>query len=128
MWPQLLVDLLPHFARLLPVADKYLTARSASDKAHEAALGAMGESVRAELGELKEAQAGLERQLREQGAQIAEIAVDVARARMGIESVEARVAKLEKTAANTGRLVAMTFVLLAMALGFLVVIMLRVAR
>jgi chromosome segregation ATPase len=128
MWPQLLFDLLPHFARLLPVADKYLTTRSTSDKAHEAALGNLGESVHAELAEMKEAQAGLERQLREQGAQVAEVAVDVARARMGIESVEARVAKLEKTVTNSARLVAMTFVLVAMALGFLVVIMLRVAR
>jgi chromosome segregation ATPase len=121
MWPQLLFDLLPHFARLLPVADKYLTTRSASDKAHEAALGAMGESVRGELAEVKEAQAGLERQLREQGEQVAEIAVDVARARMGIESVEARLAKLEKTAGMVVKLLVLVLLLAAMALAIVVV-------
>jgi hypothetical protein len=118
MWPQLLFDLLPHFARLLPVADKYLTTRSASDKAHEAALGAMGESVRGELAEVKEAQAGLERQLREQGEQIA---VDVARARMGIESVEARVVRLEKTAGMVVKLLVLVLLLAAMALAIVVV-------
>jgi len=117
MWPQLLFDLLPHFARLLPVADKYLTNRSAGDKTHEAALGTLRESVRGELGEVKEAQAGLERQLREQGAQIAEIAVDVARARMGIESVEARVAKLGMAV----KLLAVTLLLVAMVFAILVV-------
>jgi hypothetical protein len=121
MWPQLLFDLLPHFARLLPVADKYLTNRSAGDKTHEAALGTLRESVRGELGEVKEAQAGLERQLREQGAQIAEIAVDVARARMGIESVEARVAKLEKTVGMAVKLLAVTLLLVAMVFAILVV-------
>jgi hypothetical protein len=121
MWPQLLFDLLPHFARLLPVADKYLTTRSASDKAHEAALGAMGESVRGELAEVKEAQAGLERQLREQGEQVAEIAVDVARARMGIESVEARVVRLEKTAGMVVKLLVLVLLLAAMALAIVVV-------
>jgi hypothetical protein len=40
MWPKLLFDLLPHFARLMPMADKYLASRSASDKAHETALAA----------------------------------------------------------------------------------------
>jgi septal ring factor EnvC (AmiA/AmiB activator) len=120
MWPQLLFDLLPHFARLLPVADKYLTTRSASEKAHEAALGTLGESVRGELGEVKEAQAGLERQLREQGAQIAEIAVDVARARMGIESVEARIAKLEKSLRTAIGLLAAVLVLAAMVFAILV--------
>jgi septal ring factor EnvC (AmiA/AmiB activator) len=120
MWPQLLFDLLPHFARLLPVADKYLTTRSAREKAHEAALGTLGESVRGELGEVKEAQAGLERQLREQGAQIAEIAVDVARARMGIESVEARIAKLEKSLRTAIGLLAAVLVLAAMVFAILV--------
>jgi septal ring factor EnvC (AmiA/AmiB activator) len=120
MWPQLLFDLLPHFARLLPVADKYLTTRSASDKAHEAAVGALGESLRAELGEVKEAQAGLERQLREQGEQVAEIAVDVARTRMGVESVEARIAKLEKQLSQIRGLVAVAAVLAAMALALLI--------
>lgn len=128
MWPQLLLDLLPHFARLLPVADKYLTSRSASDKAHESALGMLGEGLRGELAEVKEAQAGLGRQLREQGEQVAEIAVDVARARMGIESVEARVEKLEKTVTYAARLVSVTLAFMAMTLVLVAVVLWRVAR
>jgi len=45
----MLFELLPHFARLMPVADKYLTSRSASDKAQEAALVALADNVREEI-------------------------------------------------------------------------------
>ena len=38
----MLLELLPHFTRLLPMADKYLSTRSASEKAQEAALAATG--------------------------------------------------------------------------------------
>lgn len=93
----MLLELLPHFSRLLPVADKYLANRSASEKAQTVALAALAAEVRGQIVQVTEAQAGLGRQLQEQGAQAAEIAVDVARARMAIGSVEERVAKLEKT-------------------------------
>ena len=72
MWPKLLFDLLPHFARLMPMADKYLASRSASDKAHENALVALAENVRCQVAEAHE---GIYRQLGEQSAQIADLAV-----------------------------------------------------
>jgi len=93
----MLFELLPHFARLVPAADKYLANRSASDKAHDAALTALAENVRGEVALVSETHAGIYRQLREQSTQISAIAVDVTRARMGMESAESRVAKLEKT-------------------------------
>jgi len=37
----MLLELLPHFTRLLPMADKYLSTRTASEKAQEAALAAL---------------------------------------------------------------------------------------
>lgn len=121
----MLLDLLPHFARLMPMADKYLAGKSASDKVQEAALAALGTDVRAQMGRLTEEQAGVSRQLQQQGAQIADIGVDVTRARMGVESVEERVAKLEKSAAWTVRLLLLVALLMAMTLALLVVRMVR---
>jgi chromosome segregation ATPase len=121
MWPKLLFELLPHFSRLMPMADKYLSTRSASEKAQEAALAALAGEVRGELGKVTEANAGVSRQLQQQGTQIAELGVDVARARMGVESVEARVGKLEKTAALAVKLLWAVLVLLVMLLTIVVV-------
>jgi hypothetical protein len=128
MWPKLLFDLLPHFARLMPMADKYLSSRSASEKAQEAALAALAGDVRGELGNVTgelgrvtEANSGVSRQLQEQGSQIAELSVDVARARMGVESVEARIGKLEKTAVLVVRLLWVVLLIAVMVFTILVV-------
>ena len=100
MWPKILLDLLPHFARLMPAADKYLNPRSASEKAQEAALAALADDVRGPLGQVTEAYAGIGRQLQEQSALVAELSVEVTRARIAAESAEARVATLEKSMTN----------------------------
>jgi hypothetical protein len=128
MWPKMLFELLPHFARLLPMADKYLTTRSASEKAQQAALTALAEDVRAELGKGTEAQAGLSRHIEEQSARVGALAADVTRTRIGVGSVEARLEKLEKTAAYTARLVSLAVVFLAMVLALLGVVVWRVIR
>jgi hypothetical protein len=112
----MLLELLPHFARLMPMADKFLSTRSASDKAQEAALASLAREVRGEFDKVAEANEGLGRQVKEQGAQVAELGVDVTRTRMGVESVEARVSKLEKTAGVAIRL-------LWVALGLLVIVL-----
>ena len=125
MWPKLLFDLLPHFARLMPMADKYFSSRSERDKAQEAALAALAEDVRGELGQVTETHAGLRRQLQEQSAQVAELGVDVARARMGVESVEARVAKLEKAVGTATRLLWVVLGFVVMMFAILVVRALR---
>src|ERR1035438_5384771 len=116
MWPKLLFYLLPHFARLVPVADKYLSSRNTGDKAQETALATLAENVRGQVTEVNE---GINRQLREQSAQIAEVAVEVTRARMGAESVEARVAKLEKTVGAAVRLLWVVLALLVVVIALL---------
>jgi hypothetical protein len=123
MWPKLLFDLLPHFARLMP--DKYFSSRSATDPAQEAALATLAENVR---GQVAEANEGINRQLCEQSAQIAEIAVEVTRARMGAESVEARVAKLEKTVGAAMRLLWVVLALLVVVIALLKIVVVRVGR
>jgi chromosome segregation ATPase len=121
MWPKLLFDLLPHFSRLLPMADKYLANKGATDKAQAALLAGLAAEVRGELGNVTEAHAGLSRQLQQQGTQVSELAVDVTRARMGVESVEERVAKLEKTATLAVRLLWVVLVFVVMGFAILVV-------
>jgi septal ring factor EnvC (AmiA/AmiB activator) len=112
MWP-LLFDLLPHFARLMPMADKFLATRSASEKAQEAALAAMAESVRGDLGQVAEAHAGIKRALQEQSKQTSEIAVEVTRVRMGVESIEARIAPVETRIMGLEKILRLTMNLLA---------------
>jgi septal ring factor EnvC (AmiA/AmiB activator) len=121
MWPKLLFDLLPHFARLMPMADKYLAGRSASDKAQEAALAAFAADLRGELGQSTQTQAGIQRQLQEQNTQLAAMSVEVTRTRMGMESAEARIAKLEKSFKVVIALLAAVLVLVAMVFAILVV-------
>jgi chromosome segregation ATPase len=99
MWPKViaqLFELLPHITRLLPMADKFLTSKAAAEKANEAALAAMAEGVRGDLGQVTKAHAGLYRQLQEQSAQIAQVSDEVKRARLSIEQHEHRMETLEK--------------------------------
>jgi hypothetical protein len=135
MWPKMLFELLPHFARLMPMADRYLSTRSASEKAQEAALAALAVDVRGELGKATETQSGICRQLQEQTTLIGDLAVDVTRARMGVESVETRAAKLEqavaageKKSATAVRLLGVTVGLLVIAVGLLAVLVVRGMR
>ena len=121
----MLFDLLPHFSRLLPVADKYLARISANENAQAEALAALSADVRKQMGRATETQAGVARQLQQQSTQIAEIAVDVARTRMGIEGAEERIAKLEKKAGMAVRLLWVVLVLTATTLALVVVRMVR---
>ena len=125
MWPKLLLDLLPHFSRLLPVADKYLARISANEKAEAEALAVLSADVRKQTGRLIEAQAGLGRLVQEQSTQIAGIAVDVARTRMGIESLEERIAKLER---SMGLVVRLLWVVLVLMVSTLALVVVRMAR
>ena len=113
MWPRILLELLPHVSRLVPAADKFLASRNASEKAQQEALAALAENVRAQLGGVNEEQAGLRRQLQEQSDQVAQVGVEVTRARLGIEAVETRIAKLEQASQTAFRLLVSALVLLA---------------
>ena len=120
----MLLELLPHVTRLLPMADKYLSTRSASERTQEAALAAMAANVRGDLGQVVDAHAGIQRALKDQAKQIAEIAAEGTRTRMGVESIEARVAGLEKMLRLTMKLTLVALVLVAgcvVLLGFMLV-------
>lgn len=92
MWPKLLAqlfELLPHITRLVPMADKYFSSRTASEKATEAAMAAMAEGVRGDLGQVTKAHAGLYQKLQEQSGQIGEISAEVKRMGAALERVTA---------------------------------------
>jgi hypothetical protein len=124
MWPMLL-DLLPHFTRLVPLADKYFSGRGAEDKAHAAALAAIGDQLRAGLSAADEVNAGVQQALKAQGEQIAEVGVEATRARMAVESVEQRVEKLERSAATAMRIAVVALALLAGAVALLIVVLVK---
>ena len=122
----MLLELLPHFARLMPMADKYLSSRSVSDKAQEAALAALAEEVRGGLAQIAAAQEGLGSHLQEQSAQTAQLAVEVTRARMAAEAIEARVTALEKSTAATKKLLWGSLALLLVTVVLLAIVLVRV--
>src|SRR5258707_15810555 len=98
MWPKViaqLFELLPHITRLVPMADKYLSSKTASEKANEAAMAAMAEGVRGDLGQVTKAHAGLYRQLQEQSTQITEVGEEVKRTRLSIEQHEHKMTAFE---------------------------------
>ena len=121
MWPRLLLDLLPHFSRLVPAWDKYLASRTERDKALESAMVTLSGDVRGSLRHVAEEQSGIRGQLQEQSKQAAQLGVDVTRVRMGMESMEQRVARLEKTAAVTMWLLWAAVGLMAVVIAILAV-------
>ncbi|HEU5341571.1 hypothetical protein [Edaphobacter sp.] len=106
MWPKVLAqlfELLPHLARLVPMADKFFATRTASEKANEAAMAAMAEGVRGDLSQLTEAHSGLYRQLQQQSTQLAAVAEDVQRSRQTTEDQAQRMEALEQQMKSLGR-------------------------
>src|ERR1700730_18307249 len=102
MWPKVfmqLVELLPHISRLVPMADKFFSSKAASEKANEAAMLAMAEGVRGDLGQVTKAHMGLYRQLQDQSAQITEVGEVVKRAHVSMEQHEHRMEAPEKQVA-----------------------------
>jgi hypothetical protein len=90
MWPKLfmqLFDLLPHAARLVPVADKFFAQRSAADKAQREAFATMAEEMHGGLGQVTRAHDSLYRQLQEQNNRLAELNEDVRSARTAVQII-----------------------------------------
>ncbi|SFS08619.1 hypothetical protein SAMN05421771_1511 [Granulicella pectinivorans] len=88
MWPKLL-ELLPHLTRLVPMLERYLNSRQVKDRENEAALMALAETVRGDLGQVTAAHAGLYRQLQGLSAQIAVLEEELKATRAAAERAEA---------------------------------------
>jgi hypothetical protein len=105
MWPKLLMqlfELLPHISRLVPMADKYFSQKAAAEKANEAALAAMAEGVRGDLGQVTRAHAGLYRQLQDLSAQVTVVGETAEAARVAAAKQDSRVEELERQVAAIG--------------------------
>ncbi len=99
MWPKAiaqLIELLPHAARLLPVAYKFFQSKTAGEEANRKAMDAMAEGLRGDLGQVTASHAGLYRQLNDQSEKLAEISVEARAARDAAEAGTAKVALLER--------------------------------
>jgi hypothetical protein len=124
MWPKVLAqlfELLPHMTRLVPMADRYFSSKTASEKATEAAMVAMAEGVRGDLGQVTKAHAGIYKQLQEQSVQIAEVADGVRLAGTAVE----RVAALESQMATLGWWVKVGVSLVVVLLVAVIVLLVR---
>jgi hypothetical protein len=105
MWPKLLAqmfELLPHVSRVLPLADKYFSSKAANEKANEAALAAMAEGVRGDLGQVTKAHVGLYRQLQELSAQVTVVGESAESARKAATGQEERIEAIERQVATIG--------------------------
>jgi hypothetical protein len=128
MWPKVfaqLVEILPHIARLIPMADIFFASKTAGEKNNEAAIAAMAENVRTELGKVTASHEGLYRQLQDQGAQIAATAADLNRARVAIEAHADRVVHLEKKIDRLNLWALSAIALLVIAIGLLIALLVR---
>jgi len=121
MWPKALLELAPHLVRLVPAANNFFQNKSAGDEANRKALDAMAEGLRGDLGQVTSSHAGLYRQLNEQSEKLASLSADVAAARVATESLEGRLARLQRRQGTTTKLLVavavMNFVLLLMVFG-----------
>jgi hypothetical protein len=128
MWPKVLMqlfELLPHVTRLVPVADRYFSAKAANESANEAAFAAMAEGVRGDLGQVTAAHAGLYRKLQDQGNQIADLTEDVRIARASAEESERRVAALADKVDSIGLWLKVSVSLVAILLVLVIVLLMR---
>ena len=119
-----LFELLPHISRLVPMADKYFSQKAAVEKANEAALAAMAEGVRGDLGQVTRAHAGLYRQLQDLSAQVTVVGETAEAARVAAAKQDDRVVELERQVAVIGVWVkagvSLVVVLLGVAIWLLV--------
>ncbi len=128
MWPRViaqLFELLPHVSRLVPMADKYFSSKAANEKANEAALVAMAEGVRGDLGQVTKAHVGLYRQLQDQSAQIAELGEEVKRVRLALEQHDHRVEAQEVRLRSIGMWVKVTAGVAIVSMGTVIFLLLR---
>ena len=128
MWPKAfaqLIELAPHVSRLLPMADRFLNAKTADAEASRSAMQQMAEGLRGDLGQVTASHAGLYRQLNEQSEKISELSSDVATVKRSVESLDPRLTRLEQQNSRLTLLLGLSLVLLAGLLVLAVILLLH---
>lgn len=131
MWPKAiaqLIEVLPHAARLLPVADKFFQSKTAGEEANRRAMEAMADGLRGDLGQVTAAHAGLYRQLNDQSEKLAEISAEARAARAAADAADARVANLERRLDRMAMLLLLIASLAVVLLILSVILVLRHAH
>lgn len=98
MWPKAFaqfVELAPHVARLLPMADRFFQSKNAADDTMRRSMEAMAEGLRSDLGQLNAAQAGLAKQLGTLSTHVATLGGDMQTTRTASAAVQAGVTALD---------------------------------
>jgi chromosome segregation ATPase len=118
MWPKVLLELAPHLVKFVPAANRFLQDREAGDEGNRKAMEAMSAELRGELAQVTAAHAGLYRQIHEQAEMLAAMTADVTAARLAVESVEGRLARMQRRTGTMSKLLiaalVMNFVLILM--------------
>ena len=128
MWPKAiaqLIELLPHVSRLLPMADRFLNAKTADAEASRSAMQQMAEGLRGDLGQVTASHAGLYRQLNEQSEKLSELSSDVSTVKRSVESLDPRLTRLEQQNSRLTLLLGLSLVLLAGVLVLAVILLLH---
>ena len=116
MWPKAissLIELAPHVARLVPMADRFFNSKSAEADASRTAMEQMAEGLRGDLGQVTASHAGLYRQLNDQSVQLSAVAADVRAVKLATDSLEARMTRLETQTTRLTQLVGIALLMLA---------------
>jgi len=128
MWPKAiaqLIELAPHVSRLLPMADRFLNAKTADAEASRSAMQQMAEGLRGDLGQVTASHAGLYRQLNEQSGKLSELSSDVSTVKRSVESLDPRLTRLEQQNSRLTLLLGLSLVLLAGLLVLAVILLLH---
>ncbi len=107
------------------MADRFLSSKAAAEKANEAALAAMADGVRGDLGQITKAHSGLYRQLQDQSAQITEVSEEVKRARLSLDQHDHRLESMEKNLSSLGRWIKGGISVLVLLLAAVIALLLR---
>jgi len=124
MWPKALstlLELTPHLTRLVPMADRFLNAKSVDAEANTRAMQQMAEGLRGDLGQVTAAHAGLYRQLNDQSAHLTELSSELATTHKLLQSAEDRIANLESALSTNRALLILTLLVSVMTFVILVV-------
>lgn len=121
----MLLEFLPHLTRLIPAADKYLNSRQASDKAHEAALVSLTDELRGGFAKTAEQQTTLRSDLQQHAAALGKVSAEIAQVRSATDTLESRLAAMERKLAFASRALWAALALLAGVLVLLLILLLR---
>jgi chromosome segregation ATPase len=118
----MLLEFLPHLTRLIPAADRYLSSRPASDKAHEAALAALSEDQRSAFSKVTAENAALKSHLQQLITDSAQLRAETSVLRTSLEGLDSRVTRIESRVTAVSRVL---WVVVAMLAAVLVIVLLR---